>query len=159
VGARVTRHPREVVAGLLSLAFGAVLVQYARGLPEMPGGYPGPGLFPTIVGVLFALFGTVLIVQAVVGRVAAVEESGDPSVSRWQAVANIAVIVAAVPLYVLLSEWLGFTVTMILLMLGVMLWLRARLLVAVPAAVVVALAVAYLFGNVLRVPLPQGPFG
>lgn len=156
---QLARHPREAVAGLITLALGAALVQYARGLPEMPGGYPGPGLFPTIVGVLFCVFGLALIVQAASGHVAPMDADAVEHGERWRSIANVVVIVAAVPVYVVLSEYVGFVITMALIAFGIMVHLGVRLVLALPIAVLVAPAVSYVFGTVLRVPLPRGPFG
>ena len=147
------------MAGLIAAALGAAVVQYARGLPEMPGGYAGPGLFPMIIGVLFLLFGLTLIVQAATGHVAAIEGSDTERETRGRSIINVVVIVAAVPFYIVVSEWLGFVFTMSLVALGVMLHLRVRLRVAIPVAVLASPAVSYVFSSVLRVPLPRGPFG
>lgn len=155
----IAQHPREAIAGLLTLGLGAAIVQYSRGLPDMPGGYPGPGLFPGIVGVLFVLFGLALVVQAATGHVASIDTGDVEREERGRAILNIVVIVAAVPIYTVLSAWLGFIITMMLVSLGVMLHLRVRLLTALTVAVIASPAIDYVFRSVLRVPLPLGPFG
>jgi putative tricarboxylic transport membrane protein len=153
------RLAREAAGGLVSLVLGAAVIQYARGLPSGPGGYPGPGLFPTIVGVLFVVFGTILFVQAVTGRVAVTEPNEVDREPRWRSIGNVVVLVIAVPIYVALARHLGFVIAMALVAAGVMLRLRVRLRIVLLVAAIVVPMVSYLFGTVLRVPLPAGPLG
>ncbi|GIW26411.1 tripartite tricarboxylate transporter TctB family protein [Meiothermus sp.] len=47
----------ERVAALLAVALGALALLLSRGLPQMEGGYPGPALFPSILGVVLLLSG------------------------------------------------------------------------------------------------------
>ena len=67
--------------------------------------------------------------------------------------------VGGIVLYVLLSETLGFLVTATLLLLGLFSLLRVRWLVALPTAVAGAALSYYVFGVLLRVPLPWGILG
>lgn len=65
-------HPRaavdrsDLISGALSVAVGLAVVPYALTMPEIRPGIPGPGLFPMMIGALFVLFGTALVVKALV---------------------------------------------------------------------------------------------
>ena len=47
----------ERVTALLALGLGALALYLSRSLPQMEGGYPGPALFPSILGVVLLLSG------------------------------------------------------------------------------------------------------
>lgn len=153
----------DLVAGSLAVVFGVGVVLYVRGFPSLPGGLPGPALFPGIIGALFAAFGAALVVQWFRRRRGfappqGADEAPPPPVSRRQAL-NASAVVAAVLAYILVVDVLGFAVTMALLLLGLMLLLGARVLVAVAASVVTTGLLVLLFQYVLLVPLPTGLFG
>lgn len=56
----------DLVSGALAVLVGLAVIPYARSMPEISEGLPGPGLFPGIVGGLFVLFGTALVIKALV---------------------------------------------------------------------------------------------
>jgi hypothetical protein len=60
----VTELRRDVTAGLLCLAVGVAVAIRAQTFPTLRE-YAGPGLFPTIIGVLLAVCGGLLLVRAV----------------------------------------------------------------------------------------------
>ncbi|WP_018465458.1 tripartite tricarboxylate transporter TctB family protein [Calidithermus timidus] len=53
----------ERVAALLAAALGVLALLLSRGLPQMEGGYPGPALFPSILGVVLLVSGLGLLWQ------------------------------------------------------------------------------------------------
>ncbi|MGH3329495.1 MAG: hypothetical protein ACRDPT_17175, partial [Streptomycetales bacterium] len=58
----------DLPAGLLTAGFGAAVVSAVRGFPQLPGGQPGPALFPGIIGGLMIVFGLALTAQALTAR-------------------------------------------------------------------------------------------
>lgn len=68
-------------------------------------------------------------------------------------------VLISIGLYILVLPRAGFFLTSFLLLLGLMLLLRVRPVVAAAAAVAVGWGSALLFSWVLRVPLPPGPLG
>jgi len=68
-------------------------------------------------------------------------------------------VLISIALYILVLPRIGFFITSFLLLLGLMLLLGVRPVVAAAAALAVAWGSALLFGWVLRVPLPPGPLG
>ncbi len=69
----------DLISGGLSIAVGLAVIPYARSMPTISEGLPGPGLFPGMIGGLFVLFGSALVVKAlVVARRGGVpDEAGD----------------------------------------------------------------------------------
>jgi putative tricarboxylic transport membrane protein len=130
-----------------------------RDFPELPGGYPGPALFPSIIGALCIVFGLALLGQVLRGTVVPGDQRAaerEPGLVAWS---NALSLILAVPAYLLLAARLGFLLSMTLLSSALMLKLRVRPLVAVVTSVAVATVASYVFADVLRVPLPRGPLG
>lgn len=151
----------DVVAGVATAVLGLAVAIAASGFPEMPGGYPGPGLFPTLLGGLAACFGVALAVRGVLrGRRPEGGSEAEPAepLDR-RGVLGLLAVVAAAGGYLLLAELVGFLLAMGLVTVGLMRLFGVRLLRAVPVAVVLVLTIWYVFGTVLRVPLPAGPWG
>jgi putative tricarboxylic transport membrane protein len=156
----------EIVVGALCVVLGAVVLVHSAGFPTLPGGYPGPGLFPQILATLIALAGLAVAWQGLrlrrrTGRTQPEPDSVEPreQAPRATALSNAAAVLLAVPVYMALVERIGFPATMSLINAGLMLKLGVRWAYALPVSVGVGLAVFYLFARVLRVPLPFGPLG
>jgi len=49
------------IGGLVVGALGLSIYLMSRTFPQLPEGYPGPGLFPSIIGILMALLGIVIV--------------------------------------------------------------------------------------------------
>ncbi len=129
---------------------GAYVVAAASRFPRLSGGYPGPGLFPQLLGVLLCLQAVLLVLASGRGR------EGRPTPLRRDAVLNVVLAVLAVGLYVAASPRLGFLLTSAAVLTGLMVRLGAglgRSLVLGPA---MSVGLYLLFGKLLRVPLPRG---
>lgn len=172
------RHARsgDLAGGLLTTAFGAAVLVHVRSFPELPGGQPGPALFPGIIGALMVVFGVALGAQSLrrsrtdgagscgpgskqaTGDDMAGGDAPTP-LSRRRASGNALAMLGAIAVYILVADLLGFALTMLLLLAALMLQLGTRPVVAVGAAVVTTLAMSLIFRQLLLVPLPTGPFG
>lgn len=178
----------DVVLGALSVLGGIAVVLYARGMPTLGEGLPGPGLFPTIIGWFFALLGVALTAKAFVAarRGGAVPESdgtapeergsaddpapatGEPGSGSTAAPVptaqgghwgNAAVVLGGIVFYVLVAEVLGFAITMFLVLAAIMLVLRSRVVAALLTSVCVTAALYAIFELLLLVQLPDGFLG
>jgi putative tricarboxylic transport membrane protein len=133
---------------------GALIVASTLDYPTLDG-YPGPSLFPRIVGGLMAGFGLLVAWQGVRAR-----DTSDAvawrHLHRSPGFVNALFVLGGVLAYLLLVERLGFLI-MGALLLAVLMW---RLQVPPGRALVVAAAltalVHLLFAKLLRVPLPLG---
>jgi putative tricarboxylic transport membrane protein len=153
----------DLVSGGLAVGFGITVLLYIRGFPQLPGGQPGPALFPGIVAGLFVLFGGILVVRWFAqrrsgdgGLVDETEQPERPTTKAWLTALSMC---AAVVVYLLVVDLLGFTVTMSVLLFALMKLLGTRTLVAAIAAVTTAVVLMLLFQMVLLVPLPTGIVG
>jgi putative tricarboxylic transport membrane protein len=153
----------DLVAGGLAVVFGATVLVYIRGFPQLPGGQPGPALFPGIIAGLFVLFGGILVVRWFAQRRAGVgalaegpEQPERPTTRAWLTALAMC---GAVVVYLLVVDLLGFTLTMSVLLFALMKVLGTRTLLAALASVTTAVVVMLLFQMVLLVPLPTGILG
>lgn len=143
----------DVVLGGAAVLLGAAVYLESLNFPRMADGWPGPGLFPRILGVLLVLFGGVVMVEAFRPH-----ESQEVSYQPAN-ILKAGLVLVSVAIYVAVAQKLGFLPTATLLLLGLMLMLNVRLRVALPASVAVAVLCLLLFEKVLRVPLPPGILG
>ena len=137
-------------AFLLLLALG--VAWESRRLPIGTHHGPGPGYFPLLLAGLLAVLALVIVAR---GRAAPpLSTLGWVEAPRALAVAAAAVVAA------LALERLGYRLTVVLV-LAVLLGVveRRRPWVVVLVTVAAAFGSFWLFHNVLRVPLPRGPWG
>ena len=113
----------------------------------------GPKAFPYLVGaLLLASFAAVALTRGL-------RKPPDLDPVTRPGLVRIALVIGAVLFYLLVAEWLGFVLTMALLVF-VLLWrFRVRWPLAALASVLLVLAVYHVFAGYLRVPLPRGFWG
>ena len=144
----------DLLAGLLAAAAGVLIAGYASTFPPMPGQPVGPGLFPTVVGCGFILFGGALaLARHGGGRPMLVLE---PWATRPRAVGSFALVVAVLLFYAAAVHVLGFFITATLGLIVLFAAFGVRLAWIVPIALLVTVAIHYGFYTLLRVPLPWG---
>ncbi len=143
----------DTILGGAAAVLGAAAFLDTLSFPKMADGSPGPALFPQILGVLLVIFGLIVIVQST--RPHAAEENHYEPV----AILKAGGVLVGIALYVAFVHKLGFLITATVIMLGMMLMMKVRLRVGLPAAVAIALFSMVLFEKVLRVPLPPGILG
>jgi hypothetical protein len=159
----------DFVFGIVVCLAGVGALILALQMRAFAGGIPGPGFFPVLVSSGLAVLGAILAWQSLqargievraVGPVSAVEarhrhlstdDQGGPSFLRTVAV--WCGYVAMVPLL----YFLGFTLTMMLLMAYLLFIVEGRRTVATAVAVIVVPAAVYsLFADLLQIDLPSG---
>ena len=145
----------ERVVGLVVVIAAAIYLSLAVALPYGTTARPGPGFFPTLVGVFGCVVGLTMSVQALrAPRRAPAPESARDATARTRALSTVALLVA----FCLLLPWVGYPlvafafVTVLLQRLGSA-WRMAAVIGAVTAV-----ASFYVFGVLLDVPLPRGPW-
>jgi putative tricarboxylic transport membrane protein len=145
------------LSGLLAAALGLAVVLYARTFPPMPGQDVGPSLFPTLVGSGLIGFGGWLILADLRTSPGAWLTFA-PWARRPRMVASGGLVIAALVIYILAVEPLGFFLSSILFLAVLMTAFGATRLWILPLAILVTFAMHYAFYTLLRVPLPWGPF-
>lgn len=146
----------DAISGLFLAVLAVAVIAFSRTFPPMPGQFVGPGLFPTVIGVGMLLGSALLIAKGLRAR------ASQPwvTVADWAVsprhVLHLALIVALILAYALLSETIGFLPLSLAVLAalfavgGVRWWVNAL------AAVSGTLAIYFLFLRLLRVPLPRG---
>lgn len=150
----------DAILGIITIVASIVLMLHARTFPALPGVPYGPGFFPNIVLGAMVVAGAILVVKGARSWKAAGWLELDPWARQPKTYVTLSAIVAAHLFYIFFSERLGFLVTAIVLILGLLLLTRGRQRILSSAAIAVGFSafVYYVFGMVLRVPLPPGLF-
>jgi Tripartite tricarboxylate transporter TctB family len=140
---------RDHVGGAAFILIGALVLSVSDDLPFGTLASPGAGMMPKLVIGLMLAFGFMLLVSA----------RGSPLLGAiaWDdfphAVRLIAITAACVALY----TWLGFLITMSLLLLGLTFVVERKPIVSAALFSVGVTGLAYvLFRVALKSPLPQG---
>ena len=147
----------DTVVGAGFVAAGALIFTGTLSYPTLEGGAPGPALFPQVLAVLMVGFGACLVVPAVLAR-----RQDSPNVVQahpgpgWGKVVNAFLVFAAIIAFNLVLPILGFLLTALAILFGLMWWLGTPVLRAALAAAGLTLFVYVIFGKILRVPLPLG---
>lgn len=148
----------DIVFGSIFILIAGWMIRETFTFPGFPGQNYGPDLFPRIIAGGIIMCSVLLIFRGLRARAA----TGAPWVvfDDWTRIpkhlVSFLLIIAAMIVYILVSETLGFIVTAILLQLGLFLWFSVRPLTALAVAVAATAVVQYGFVNLLRVPLPRG---
>lgn len=123
----------------------------SRDFPSGFGNSPGAAFFPRLIASVIALLAGLLLVKSVV-----TSETRAYDVSRTD-VKRFVVPVTFLTAYVALMPVLGFVLDTVLFLVGLM-WYSGVKSVrsSVPVAVALGIAVHYVFGEFLHIPLPEG---
>jgi hypothetical protein len=141
------------VAGAAFAAFGLLVIALSGDLPFGRLSMPGAGFMPKLVAALMILFGLLLVLRAA-------GESAPLADIAWTDLQHAAPVIAITGAAIALYTWLGFIITMVLLLLGLLVLVEQRnILRASLYSVVVVLLAFGLFDKFLRAPLLIGPFG
>lgn len=132
---------------------GTLVIIKSISFPKLNTDYPGPGFFPMILGTLFIVFGFIGAVQEI--REKTWSRFPRASVSGY-GVLKILLIIGAVVFYIAVSAYIGFTLTVTLLLIGLMIFLGVRPVRSLVLGIMLALTIYLLFYVMLRVPLPDG---
>jgi len=153
----------DKITGGCLIALGVAAIAGAMQQPGVPGQDVGPSVFPTIIGAGLVLCGLLIalgigagfeepetLVEAEDGQVV----KPPPSYGGLRAFIPPLLLV----FYVLVADTLGFIITAAI-MVAIVTWaMGGRPKLIVPMAIITPFAVATIFINLLRVPLPEGIF-
>ena len=139
-------------AGIVLVALAIFVLWESRNIPFGTVMEPGPGVVPALLAVILLVCSFAVIAGgAAASRVEALDWS------EWR---HAAAILGTCAFMALALERLGYRITMILALLGLLrLVERKGWLPAAAFAVAFSLGSHFLFNTLLRVPMPLGPFG
>ena len=129
--------------------------------PVLPGGHPGPSLFPRVLGTLFIFFSLIVILQ---GRrksgmpppPPAEEEGGNVTLVGKENYFNAVLVIILIAAFIAFAKHLGFIITGGAVLFILMWKLRVRPLLGLIISAVVVSFIYTVFAKGLRVPLPHG---
>jgi drug/metabolite transporter (DMT)-like permease len=150
--ARHRRLNRDQIAAAALAALGAYVAIAARDYPFGSVAQPGPGFIPFALGVMLAVCGMVMAIGAAFAP--------PERTITFRDLPHAAVILLVLVSAALGIERIGFRALVVLMLLFFLLVIERRSpFVAVPLALAVAFGTFHLINDVLRVPLPVGPWG
>jgi putative tricarboxylic transport membrane protein len=153
---RLTARRVDVIAGSIFVAVGVFVLFQSLKLSFYIDEVPGPGFFPTVLAVALMICGGLLILMTLTGSSKG-EEFELPT--RGQAQRSLGLWLAILAASILVGV-IGFLAAMFLLVAVILLGIEGRRTFGTIAAIILTPMLAYLlFGVLLRVPLPSGPFG
>jgi len=139
------------VAGAAFIIFGAAIIALSGDLPVGHLSMPGSGFLPMIVATLTIIFGLVLVARA--------RESGPFADLDWEDGKHAALVTAITAGAIALYTFLGFIVTMVLMMVALLIVIERRNpLYAGGYSIAIVVATYAAFEWVLKTPLPESPF-
>lgn len=139
-------------AGAAFVLFGVLIIALSGDLPFGNLSMPGAGFLPRLISILSILLGLALMLRA--------GESRPFAAINWSDGGHAAMVLAITGAAIAAYEWLGFAITMMLMMLGFLVVIERRNVVrATVFSVAVTAVTLAIFVYVLKTPLAEGPFG
>lgn len=146
----------DAVFGLLLLILGVTVLAIVQDYPKIPGQQVGPALFPGLIAVGLCVGGVILLARGWRSRATAPWLVWDDWMRSPRHVLALAVLIGSVLFYILVSQWLGFLISAVLILTALFRVLQLPLGRSVLIAVVATLVIHFAFYKLLRVPLPWG---
>ncbi|MBS3652186.1 tripartite tricarboxylate transporter TctB family protein [Pseudaminobacter sp. 19-2017] len=145
----------DVTSGIILLLFSIVLWTSAQGLPNPGDQTYGPAFFPEWIALAMGISAAIMIAASwsQVGSQPFV--AFDNWVRDPRRLLQFLLVPTAVIFYVYAVDELGFLLTAALVLLGLLVALSVRLVVAVPTTIGMVILVYGIFDMLLRVPLPR----
>ncbi|MFO1318566.1 MAG: tripartite tricarboxylate transporter TctB family protein [Burkholderiales bacterium] len=145
----------DVVSGGFVVAVGAVLLFATRSFPEIPG-EPGPALFPRLAATVLMVCGALIALHALRHRLSEPWVEWPTWFRQPRQAFGVLFIVVVLAVSALAMEAIGFFPCAGVLVLGLLISLGVRIVIAMPVAIVSIAIVHLIFYSGLRVALPWG---
>jgi putative tricarboxylic transport membrane protein len=147
----------DAVIGAVLVLFALAMMWHTRTFPAMPGQDYGPAVFPVLIGIGFLITGLSLIVSGLRRQKTEGWFTGGEWLRSRTHVARFVAVLGGLIVYILVSGWLGFIPTALLLLFGWLVLFRdGKPVSSLVIALAVTLVVHYAFSQLLLVPLPLG---
>jgi len=147
----------DLVNGAVLIAAAIFVILMTRSFPEFPGQNYGPAVFPRLLAVLLALCGVLLVVRGYRARRAGEAIVIVPEWARDPVnVISAMLVLGATLAYIWTLDIVGFVPLTVIVLVGLFLWFKVRVPVALVTAVIAAFGVNWFFATLMRVPLPRG---
>lgn len=148
----------DLSLGALVMAGGVAVLISSFQFSPIPGQDYGADTMPRVIGAAGIALGLFLTAGSIAGgvRVPSAERSDWSRSGR--SLALLALTLALIVGYVVLSDALGFIPVAVAILFVMMLGLGSRPLMSLAVAIVGAFVIQFCFGRLLLVPLPRNPF-
>lgn len=147
----------DFLLGLIIAIASVAIFMVARDFPDQNDGKPGAWLYPCALSILFFGCGVVMCLKGFTHLKGEKLFVLNKELSSFGAV-NIAIVIALVLFYIECSDYLGFLITMCIVIGILLAILRNKLWVVIFTAPVATLVIYLIFSKGLLVPLPEGLF-
>ena len=146
------RKANFIASGLFT-AFAIFIITISSKYPPSNHGVPGPGVFPIIIATLIILSAIALIVVTLKSSA-----KGDTEVDlKSKNIINVYIAMTGLVIYLVLLPMLGFVSTTFVMLLLYVRWFSKRAWwKCIVISLVFTLAIFFLFGTVLNVPMRFG---
>lgn len=146
----------EAVIGALLIALMVAVFSATAAFPRIPGQPYGPDLFPRLIGAGLGVAGVLMVLRGLLSRPRLPVATLPDWAREPRAAGAILLSLAGMLFYILAAEALGFVITAFVMLLALMLYLRTSPRTALLASAGTTLVVEYVFGSLMRIPLPRG---
>jgi putative tricarboxylic transport membrane protein len=147
----------DYIGGGIFTALGIFIWALTFQFPVLDDGHPGPSLFPRVLGTLFILFGSMVILSG--WRAGSSETPAPPGEEVQLNYFNPFLVIILIAAFIALAPKLGFIITGAAILIILMMKLRVSPLKSSIVSVVLICFIYLVFSKVLRVPLPHGLLG
>lgn len=147
----------DKIFGSILICFSIFVLIYSRSLPTLPGYKYGAGFFPSVSAVFILGCGVILLVRGIRIKDRLIvfgEWTRSPTL-----VANICLIPGSIVFYMLVSDFLGFVPTVIVMTTFTIWWLRKKFVSSFIVTSISAVFIYVFFSKIMLVPLPTGFLG
>ncbi len=150
----------DYIGAGIFIALGVFIWAVSFQFPVLPGGHPGPSLFPRVLGTLFIFFSLIVIRE---GRrtsktppPAEEDEGGNVTLIGEKNYFNAVLVIILIAAFIVLAGRVGFIITGGAVLFILMWKLHVKLLKSLIISAVVMCIIYSVFSKGLRVPLPHG---
>lgn len=147
----------DFLLGLLIVVVSVVVFMIAKDFPDQNDGKPGAWLYPCALSILFFGCGVVLTLKSIKKLKEEPLIVFDKSLSK-SGVFNICVVIACIAFYIEVSDYLGFLITMCIVLLAMFAMMRNKIIYTIIGAPLATVVIYLIFAKGLLVPLPEGLF-
>ena len=143
----------DIVNGVLTAAAGIAIFIKARTFPAIRGQRFGASFFPSVVGGALAIAGLVLAFSSVLRKKVKPWVSMSPEIQSPRGIVNFVLIFASGLFYIFVSQYIGFIVTIFIIVFFLQLRFGVKWLPSLFTALGCSFGFYAVFAVVLRVPL------
>jgi putative tricarboxylic transport membrane protein len=145
------KNQTDLFSSILLILLGALIWWLSGKFPNLPEGYPGPGLFPGIIAIALAFIGSVLLIGVLQNKSYLQKQVVEESMRTSPLKLFGAVVV--VSFFPIISSYLSFLPTLALTGMAIGLIFSIRWWKAIVVATVTTFGVYLIFSELLGVPL------